>query len=47
LDEIDLDLGSAGPILIPGTQYLLGGGKLGWLYLGPKQEILYSEGCAD
>jgi hypothetical protein len=33
LDEIDLDLGSAGPILIPGTKYLLGGGKQGWLYL--------------
>lgn len=33
LDEVDLDLGSAGPVLIPGTQYLLGGGKQGWLYL--------------
>jgi hypothetical protein len=33
LDQIDLDLGSAGPILIPGTRYLLGGGKQGWLYL--------------
>ncbi len=33
LDHIDLDLGSAGPILIPGTKYLLGGGKQGWLYL--------------
>jgi hypothetical protein len=33
LDRIDLDLGSAGPILIPGTKYLLGGGKHGWLYL--------------
>jgi hypothetical protein len=33
LDLIDLDLGSAGPILIPGDKYLLGGGKLGWLYL--------------
>lgn len=33
LDQIDLDLGSAGPILIPGTKYLLGGGKQGWLYL--------------
>lgn len=33
LDEVDLDLGSAGPILIPGTRYLLGGGKQGWFYL--------------
>jgi hypothetical protein len=33
LDEIDLDLGSAGPILIPGNKYLLGGGKQGWMYL--------------
>jgi hypothetical protein len=33
LDNNDLDLGSAGPVLIPGTNYVLGGGKLGWLYL--------------
>jgi hypothetical protein len=33
LDLVDLDLGSAGPVLIPKTKYLLGSGKQGWLYL--------------
>lgn len=33
LNQIDLDLGAAGPLLLPGTRYLLGGGKEGWLYL--------------
>jgi hypothetical protein len=33
MDSVDLDLGSAGPVLIPGTQYLIGGGKQGWLYI--------------
>jgi hypothetical protein len=33
LNRTDLDLGSAGPVLMPGTPYLLGGGKEGWLYV--------------
>jgi hypothetical protein len=33
LDAIDLDLGSAGPTLISGSRYLIGGGKEGLLYL--------------
>ena len=33
LDLNDLDLGSGGPMLIPGTQLMLGGGKSGVLYL--------------
>lgn len=33
MDQIDLDLGSAGPILIPNTPYLIGGGKQGLLYV--------------
>jgi uncharacterized protein (TIGR03437 family) len=33
LNEQDWDLGSAGAILIPGTSYLLTGGKSGFLYL--------------
>jgi hypothetical protein len=33
LDENDIDLGSAGPLLIPDTDLLLGGGKEGKLYL--------------
>ncbi|MHB8627217.1 MAG: PQQ-binding-like beta-propeller repeat protein [Aggregatilineales bacterium] len=31
LDNQDLDLGVTGPVLIPGTNYLLVGGKQGWL----------------
>jgi hypothetical protein len=33
LNEYDLDLGSTGPVLLPGTSLLLGGGKEGVLYL--------------
>ena len=34
MDATDLDLGSAGPTLIPGSNYLVGGGKEGLLYVG-------------
>ena len=33
MDANDLDLGSAGPTLIPGSNYLVGGGKEGLLYV--------------
>jgi hypothetical protein len=33
LDASDEDLGSCGPILIPGTNYMVAGGKQGMLYL--------------
>jgi hypothetical protein len=33
LDKQDLDMTSSGPLLIPGTSLLAGGGKLGLLYL--------------
>lgn len=33
LSDFDLDLGSAGPVLIPNTRYLVGGGKQGIIYL--------------
>jgi hypothetical protein len=33
LNAIDLDLGSAGPVLIPGTSYVVASGKEGKLYL--------------
>ena len=33
LDNMDLDLSSSGPMMIPGTQLLAGGGKTGVLYI--------------
>ncbi|MBV9864997.1 MAG: fibronectin type III domain-containing protein, partial [Abitibacteriaceae bacterium] len=33
LDQNDTDLGSAGPVLLPGTNQLFGGGKEGYFYL--------------
>jgi hypothetical protein len=33
LNDLDLDLGSAGPMLLPNSDQLVGGGKQGWLYL--------------
>ena len=32
LDSLDLDLTSSGPMLVPGTSLLVGGGKTGVLY---------------
>lgn len=37
--SIDLDLGSSGPVLIPGTRYVAGGGKEGVLYLLDVDEL--------
>jgi len=33
LDENDLDLAAAGPVVIPGSRYLMGGGKSGIVYV--------------
>jgi hypothetical protein len=33
LDSLDADLGSSGPLLIPGTNYMVGGSKAGILYV--------------
>jgi hypothetical protein len=33
LNSLDMDLGAAGPVLLPGTDLILGGGKEGRLYL--------------
>jgi hypothetical protein len=38
-NSIDLDLGSAGIVLIPGTRYLAGGGKEGILYLLNRENL--------
>ena len=51
LDTADLDLGGSGPILIPGTNFLLGGGKDGNLFLlatenlasGPLQSLAFHQ----
>lgn len=39
LSENDQDTGSSGPLLIPGTDLLLGGGKNGWLYLTQQDKL--------
>jgi hypothetical protein len=39
LSDQDLDLGSAGPMLIPGTNSILGGGKEGRLYLLDRDDL--------
>ena len=33
LNEHDQDLGASGPLLVPGTTLIIGGGKNGWLYV--------------
>ena len=33
LDSKDLDLGSSGPLAVPGTNFIAGGGKTGYLYV--------------
>jgi hypothetical protein len=39
LSSIDLDLGSGGPLLVPGSDLVLGGGKQGILYLLSRQNL--------
>lgn len=33
LDKRDLDLGGSGPVILPGTEYIVGGGKQGIMYV--------------
>jgi outer membrane protein assembly factor BamB len=33
LDAVDLDLGSSGPVLIPGSKFIMAGGKQGMMYV--------------
>jgi hypothetical protein len=47
LDSIDADLGSAGPLLIPGTTYLVGGGKEGIIYLVDTNNMGKSQPSSD
>jgi hypothetical protein len=45
LDKIDLDFGSGGAVLIPGTQLTFGGGKAGVIYLLSRDNLgHYTEG---
>src|SRR5207244_3783251 len=33
LESQDADLGSGGPLVLPGFNFVIGGGKSGWMYL--------------
>lgn len=39
LEQLDIDLGSAGPLLIPGQDMITGGGKQGRLFLVPASKM--------
>lgn len=39
MDDIDMDLGSAGPVVTPDGQHILGGGKQGWIYVLDKNNM--------
>ena len=39
LNEHDTDLGASGPLLVPGTTLIMGGGKNGWLYLTHRDNL--------
>ena len=39
LDENDLDLAAAGPVVIPGSRYLMGGGKSGIVYVLDRENM--------
>jgi hypothetical protein len=43
----DIDMGSSGPLLIPGTSLLLTGGKDGWLYLMQKDKLGHYQSAGD
>jgi outer membrane protein assembly factor BamB len=46
LDTCDLDLGSAGPVLLPGSDALLSGGKEGIFYVLSRRDISKLSQCA-
>jgi len=47
LSENDQDTGASGPLLIPGTDLLLGGGKNGWLYLTQQDNLGHYHSQSD
>jgi len=47
LNEHDTDLGASGPLLVPGTTLILGGGKNGWLYMTHRDGLGHIHAGAD
>ncbi len=47
LSENDQDTGASGPLLIPNTDLLLGGGKNGWLYLTQTGKMGHYQNTSD
>ncbi len=47
LSDNDQDTGASGPLLIPGTNLLLGGGKNGWLYLTQTDKMGHYQNTGD
>ncbi len=47
LSDNDQDTGASGPLLIPNTNLLLGGGKNGWLYLTQRNKMGHYQSTSD
>ena len=47
LNVHDTDLGASGPLLVPGTTLIMGGGKNGWLYLTHRDGLGHFQAGAD
>ncbi len=47
LNDNDQDTGASGPLLVPGTNLLLGGGKNGWLYLTQTTKMGHYQSADD
>ena len=47
LNVHDTDLGASGPLLVPGTTLILGGGKNGWLYVTHRDALGHIHAGAD
>ncbi len=47
LSANDTDMGASGPLLVPGTNQLLGGGKNGWLYLTQRNKLGHYQSASD
>jgi len=47
LSANDTDMGASGPLLVPRTNLLLGGGKNGWLYLTRRDNLGHYQASSD